>query len=88
MRLDRNIALACGHDEALATLAQDQQTAWCPVCEARVDTGNLNCRACDGSGLDPGLALRRRAWEPWAVCAVCEGTGILPSPRVDIPGGA
>lgn len=76
----RNIALACGHEEGLATLAHDRQTAWCPVCEARVDVGNLNCRACDGTGLDSELALKRRAREPWVACAVCEGTGKLPRP--------
>jgi hypothetical protein len=35
--LSRNITLACGHNEALAQLAKDEQTAWCSVCEARVE---------------------------------------------------
>ena len=33
----RNIILACGHNEAFATLALDEDTAWCPVCEAQVE---------------------------------------------------
>ena len=35
-RLSRNVTLDCGHDEALATLARNELSAWCPVCEARV----------------------------------------------------
>jgi hypothetical protein len=34
--LSRNVALRCGHPESLATLHQDESTAWCPVCEADV----------------------------------------------------
>jgi len=78
----RNIVLACGHKEGLATVDRDWQTAWCPVCEARVAIGSLNCRACEGSGLDIELALKRRAREPWVMCAVCEGTGTLPRQTV------
>ena len=37
MSLKRNIDLACGHDEALTQLAKDEQTAWCYVCEQRVE---------------------------------------------------
>lgn len=33
----RYIFLACGHPEGLATLHQDEETAWCPVCELDVD---------------------------------------------------
>ncbi len=76
VRLSRNIALACGHNETFATLARDRQMAWCPVCEARVVVEDLSCRACEGTGLDPELALKRRAGEPWVVCAACEGTGV------------
>lgn len=35
-KLSRNIALACGHPEGLATLHRDEQTAGCPVCEKNV----------------------------------------------------
>lgn len=35
--LSRNVALACGHDEALATLHRDESTAWCPLCKADVE---------------------------------------------------
>ena len=35
--MGRNIILACGHPEGLATLARDELTAWCPVCEIRVE---------------------------------------------------
>lgn len=41
MKLDRNIVLACGHREGLATLHQDEQTAWCPVCEADVEVSKI-----------------------------------------------
>jgi hypothetical protein len=34
--LGRDITLACGHDEALATLHRDELTAWCPLCGADV----------------------------------------------------
>ena len=37
----RNIALACGHAESLAQLHRDEQTAWCPLCEADVQVGIL-----------------------------------------------
>ena len=40
-RLSRNIALACEHPEALATLHQGEKTAWCPVCEADVEVRHL-----------------------------------------------
>jgi hypothetical protein len=40
-RLSRNIALACEHPEGLATLHQDEKTAWCPVCEADVEVRHL-----------------------------------------------
>lgn len=33
----RNIVLACGHPEGLATLRRDEETAWCPVCEADME---------------------------------------------------
>jgi hypothetical protein len=37
MTLSRNIILACGHDEALAQLAQNELTAWCYLCADRVE---------------------------------------------------
>ena len=33
----RNIVLACGHPEGLATLHRGEVTAWCPVCAADVE---------------------------------------------------
>jgi hypothetical protein len=45
----RNITLACGHPEGLATLHrpgyeddQEPLTAWCPVCEADVDVSKTD----------------------------------------------
>lgn len=37
----RDIALACEHPEGLATLHRDEQTAWCPVCEADVNVTKI-----------------------------------------------
>jgi hypothetical protein len=39
--MSRNIALECGHPEGLATLHQDELTAWCPVCESDVSVAKV-----------------------------------------------
>lgn len=42
--LSRDIALACGHPEALATLHRDERMAWCPVCEKSVQVFAVSTR--------------------------------------------
>lgn len=37
----RNIELACEHPEGLATLHRDEESAWCPVCEADVKVAHI-----------------------------------------------